>query len=57
MTHGPQAATVGLSRVLLGAHWLTDEAFGWLSATGWLALVITSHRFYLTSRRPPEAAP
>jgi undecaprenyl-diphosphatase len=57
---GPQAATVGaaaaaavtvgLSRVLLGAHWFTGVAVGWTTGTGWLALVITSHRLYLTSQ-------
>jgi undecaprenyl-diphosphatase len=44
------AITVGLSRVLLGAHWFTDVAVGWTTGTGWLSLIITSHRLFLTSR-------
>ncbi|MGT2427384.1 phosphatase PAP2 family protein [Amnibacterium kyonggiense] len=44
------AATIGLSRVLLGAHWFTDVVVGWTLGTGWLAVVVTSHRLYLTSR-------
>ncbi|ROQ38372.1 undecaprenyl-diphosphatase [Frondihabitans sp. PhB188] len=43
------AVTVGLSRVLLGAHWFTDVAVGWTTGTGWLSLIVTSHRLYLTS--------
>ncbi|TCK62885.1 phosphatase PAP2 family protein [Curtobacterium sp. PhB136] len=57
---GPQAAvigaaagtavTVGLSRVLLGAHWFTDVAVGWVTGAGWLSLIITSHRLYLSAQ-------
>ncbi len=44
------AVAMGLSRVFLGHHWLTDVMVGWLLGAAWLVVVITAHRLFLTLR-------
>ncbi len=45
------AVTMGLTRVYLGHHWLTDVVVAWALALAWLSVVVTAHRLFVTSRR------
>ncbi|MEV5986288.1 phosphatase PAP2 family protein [Streptomyces sp. NPDC052051] len=46
---GCWGALVGLTRVYLGVHWLTDVVGGWLLSAGWLGLCL-----YMAARWLPD---
>lgn len=49
---------MGLSRIFLGHHWLSDVIFGWLAGLCWLSILIIAHQLVLRrqSRQQPRSA-
>jgi membrane-associated phospholipid phosphatase len=48
---------MGLSRVFLGHHWLTDVMAAWLIGAAWVGVVILAHRLFHIIRRREHAGP
>ena len=51
------AGAMGLSRVYLGHHWLTDVLAAWCLGIAWLTVVITAHRLWLTQHEDHTLGP
>lgn len=48
---------MGLSRVFLGHHWMTDVIFGWVLGMAWVGIVILAHRLFHGLRHREHAGP
>lgn len=48
---------MGMSRVYLGHHWMTDVIIGWVLGLAWVGIVIMAHRLFHAVRHREHAGP
>ena len=48
---------MGMSRVFLGHHWMTDVIVGWVLGLAWVGIVILAHRLFHVLRHREHAGP
>ena len=48
---------MGMSRVYLGHHWMTDVIVGWALGLAWVGIVILAHRLFHAMRHREQTGP